>query len=76
MLELFATRSCPFCTELREQLEWDEKEFVEYDVEADPQARARLIELVGAHAMVPVLVEDGRVAQTGWQGRGCAVGSG
>jgi glutaredoxin 3 len=76
MLELFAAKSCPFCAEMREQLEWDEKSFVEYDVEADPQARARLIELVGPHAIVPVLVEDGRVAQTGWQGRGCAVGSG
>ncbi len=76
MLELFASASCPFCAELREQLDWDGKDYVEYDVDADAEARRRLVELVGPQAIVPVLVEDGRVAQTGWQGRGCAVGSG
>jgi len=76
MLELFASKTCPFCAELREQLEWDDKNFVEYDVERDLEARKRLIELVGPQAIVPVLVEDGRVVQTGWQGRGCAVGYG
>jgi mycoredoxin len=70
-LELYATRSCSFCAELREQLAWDGRAFVEYDVEADDAARARLAELVGASTVVPVLVEDGRVAQVGWQGRGC-----
>lgn len=70
-LELYATRTCAFCAELREQLEWDGRAFVEYDVEADPDARARLFELAGGSTLVPVLVEDGRIAQVGWQGRGC-----
>jgi mycoredoxin len=73
MLEVYATKSCPFCAELREQLEWDGREYVEHDVETDPEARGRLLALVGANAVVPVLVEDGKVTQTGWQGRGCAV---
>jgi glutaredoxin 3 len=73
-LELFTTRSCQFCAALREQLEWDGLEFVEYDVELDRDARERLTELVGANPLVPVLVEEGRVTQVGVAGRGCYVG--
>jgi mycoredoxin len=76
VLELFATKTCPYCTEVRERLDWDEREYVELDVEADGAARGRLTELVGVNAMVPVLVEDGRVTQVGVAGRGCYVGNG
>jgi mycoredoxin len=75
-VELFATKTCPYCSELREQLDWDGREYVEYDIDADRAARARLTELAGANPMVPVLVEDGRVTQVGMAGRGCYVGSG
>ncbi|GAC1451985.1 MAG: hypothetical protein PVSMB8_11260 [Vulcanimicrobiaceae bacterium] len=75
-LELFATKTCPYCSEVREQLELDGLEFIEYDVEMDGAARARLARLVGANAMVPVLVEEGRVTQVGVAGRGCYVSTG
>ena len=51
-------------------------EYVEYDVETDAGARARLAGLLGTGIMVPVLVEDGRVTQVGVAGRGCYVGNG
>jgi glutaredoxin len=73
MLELFASPTCPFCAEVRAQLDWDGKAYVEYDVDADTGARNRLIALVGKNPIVPVLVEDGKLSQVGWQGRGCAV---
>ena len=72
-LELFGTASCPYTSELREQLQWDRREFVEYDVERDPEARMRMMELTRGARSVPVLVEDGRVVQTGSQGRSCFV---
>jgi mycoredoxin len=75
-VELFATKTCPYCAEVREQLDWDGSDYVEYDIEADREARARLTELVGSNPMVPVVVEDGRVTQVGAAGRGCYVGSG
>jgi glutaredoxin 3 len=35
--------------------------------------RARLRALVGNQRLVPVLVEDGKVVQIGWQGHGCTI---
>jgi glutaredoxin len=72
-LELYGTRWCPYTAELREALEWRGATFVEYDVEADPAARERLLQLTGGVRTVPVLVEDGRVVEIGWQGRGCTI---
>ena len=72
-LELFGSASCPFTREMREWLEFQDRDFVAYDVDADPAARARLNALVGAPRTVPVLVEDGQVVQVGWQGRGCPI---
>ena len=72
-LELYGAASCPYTAELREQLEWDGREFADLDVEADAAAAARLAALTGGRMSVPVLVEDGRVLQVGWQGRSCMV---
>jgi len=73
-LELFGTTGCPYTSEMREWLEWKGKDFTEYDVEADRNARDRMQRLAQAPFTVPLLVEDGKVIQVGWQGRGCVVG--
>ena len=70
-VELYGTAGCPWTTELRQELEWDGREFVEYDVEVDPAASERLVALTGGQRAVPVLVEDGKVRQIGYQGRTC-----
>ena len=72
-LELFGSARCPHTSEMRDWLEWKRSDFVEYDVEADPAARARMREIAGSQRTVPILVEDGKVVQVGWQGRGCVV---
>lgn len=72
-LELFGSASCPYTAEMREWLEWRRVEFVEYDVDADPPALERMRTLSDGQRTVPVLVEDGKVIQIGWQGRGCVV---
>ncbi len=73
--ELYGTRSCQYTEEMREWLEFKGCDYVEYDVEADAVALDRMIAVSGQRT-VPVLVEDGRVTQVGWQGRGCIVGVG
>lgn len=73
-VELFGTAACPFTEEMRESLAWKKREFLEYDVDADPEAFKRMQMLTGGQRTVPVLVEDGKVIQIGWNGRGCVVG--
>jgi glutaredoxin 3 len=73
MLELFGTASCPYTRDMREWLELRRREFVEYDVEQDRAALSRMRELTGGQRTVPVLIEDGKLVQSGWQGRGCVV---
>jgi glutaredoxin len=75
-LELYGTASCPYTQELREWLEWTCREFLEYDIEADPEARKRMHSFDSSLRTVPVLIEDGKVIQIGWRGHGCVVGSG
>ena len=72
--ELFGTPSCPYTREMREWLEFRGRDFVEYNVDADLRARARLRALAGNQRLVPVLVEDEKVVQIGWQGHGCTIG--
>jgi mycoredoxin len=74
--ELFGAASCPFTREMREWLEWNGRDFVEHDVERDPEALERMRAATGGQSTVPVLLEDGKAVQVGWQGRGCFVGGG
>jgi glutaredoxin len=73
--ELFGTSGCPQTREMREWLEWRGVEFLEYDVETDQVAFERMKNLTGGQRTVPVLVDDGKLVQIGWQGRGCVVGT-
>ena len=72
-LEPYGTARCPYTEEMRDWLEWKRSDFVEYDVEADPVARRRMRDVAGGQRNVPLLVEDGKVVQIGWQGRCCVV---
>jgi glutaredoxin len=72
-LELYGTPACPYTAELREELDWQGREYVEYDVDRDARALARMRALTPGAAAVPVLVEDERVVQVGYRGRSCFV---
>ncbi|HEY8298050.1 MAG TPA: glutaredoxin domain-containing protein [Candidatus Baltobacteraceae bacterium] len=72
-LELYGSRTCPYTALMRDDLEWNGEPFVEFDVDADSSARARMLDLVDDSAMLPVLVLDGKIERIGWQGRGCYV---
>lgn len=75
-LELFGTAGCPYTQEMREWLMWTRRKFLEYDIEADQNARERMHSFDSSLNTVPVLVEDGKVIQIGWRGHGCFVGPG
>ena len=71
--ELYGSPACQYTSEMRGWLEWRRADFVEYDVDSDAEARRRMRVLSGDQRTIPVLVEDGKVIQVGWQGRGCVV---
>ena len=50
------------------------RDYCEYNVDDDPEAYARMQSLTNGGGAVPVLVEDDRVIQIGWQGRSCFLG--
>lgn len=72
-LELFGSARCPHTQEMREWLEWKRFDFVEYDVDADHEARRRMSRVAPGQRSVPLLVEDGKVVQVGWRGQSCMV---
>lgn len=72
--ELYGAASCPYTQEMREWLEWNGRDFIEYDVEADSEALKRMREATHGQRTVPVLIEDGKAVQIGWRGRGCIAG--
>ena len=72
-VELYTSSGCPYSAAAREDLEWRGIEFVEYDVDQDAEARARLLQLTGGTRTVPVIVEEGKPVQVGWMGRGCVI---
>jgi glutaredoxin len=72
--ELYGAVRCPYTQEMRDWLEQRNLDFVEYDVENDSAALSRMKAFAGGQRAVPVLVEEGRVVQIGWQGRSCIVG--
>jgi glutaredoxin len=74
MLELFGSSGCPYTQEMREWLEFSRREFIEFDVDTDAAAFIRMRDASGQRT-VPVLLENGKVLQIGWQGRGCVVGA-
>ncbi|SPF50947.1 Glutaredoxin (fragment) [Candidatus Sulfopaludibacter sp. SbA4] len=56
VLEFFGTAGCPHTREMPEWLEFRGRDFLEYDVELDRAAFARMRELTGGQRLVPVLV--------------------
>lgn len=72
-VQLYTTAGCPYSEAAREDLEWRGIDFVEYDVERDPKARERMLEITGGNRTVPVIVEEDKPPQIGWMGRGCFI---
>jgi glutaredoxin 3 len=72
-IELYTTAGCPYSEAAREDLQWRGVDFIEYDVEKDPEARERMIELTDGNRTVPVIFEEGKPVQVGWMGQGCYV---
>ena len=58
---------------MREWLEWKRPDSWNTTSKPIPRPASACVKLAGGQRTVPVLVEDGKVIQVGWQGRSCVV---
>ncbi len=57
--QIYTTPTCPYCTMVKELLDKEEIDYVEYDVAYDEVARQRMVKITGQLG-VPVTVIDGQ----------------
>ncbi len=55
-LEIFSKPGCPYTRELKRKPEHDGTPYVEHNVEGDPAALRRMLELNGGQRSVPTIV--------------------
>jgi glutaredoxin len=60
-ITIYTKPGCPFSAAARDDLRRRGVEFTEYNVQDDPVALRRMLELNGNRRQVPTLVEGGRV---------------
>ncbi len=60
-VEIFIKAGCPHCAGLKRQLDADGVAYVEYDVQRDAEARARMLQLNGNRHNVPTMLKGGAV---------------
>ncbi len=58
---IFIKSGCPYCRALKRKLEHDRTDYVEHDVEKDPLALRRMLELNGGRRNVPTVVTGDEV---------------
>ena len=73
MKEVYGSINCQYTKELLDELEWQNQDFVYYDVDEDIDALNQMLILTQNQRNVPVLVENGKVKQIGYQGRSCVL---
>ena len=59
-VELYTTNGWTYCLRVKEFLSEREVEFVEFNVEEDPSAKQRLLE-VSSHLIIPTIAVGGEV---------------
>ncbi|MBX3293844.1 MAG: glutaredoxin [Acidobacteria bacterium] len=74
-LVIYSKPGCPYCDQARDHYNASNIEFIEYDAQNDPDHQRNMLELTNGDTVVPVIVEDGVVVQSGWGSppRGCVI---
>ncbi len=60
-VEIFSKPGCPYTRGLKRKLEHDGTPYVEHNIEGDPAALRRMLELNGGRRQVPTLVKGEQV---------------
>jgi len=69
-VRIYTKPGCPYCAKAREYYNERGISFDERNAQDDLKFREEMLSLTNGDPTVPVIVEDGRLKQIGWEGRG------
>lgn len=67
---IYTKPGCPYCAKAREHYTRHGISFEDRDAQENLEYRAEMLELTGGDPTVPVTVENGKLKEIGWEGRG------
>lgn len=69
-LIIYTKPGCPYCAKAREHYTQQGTVFEDRNAQDNLKYRAEMFSFTDGDPTVPVIVEDGRLKQIGWEGRG------
>ena len=67
---LYTKPGCPYCQKAREHYKEMGIAFDDRNAQDNPVYRKEMLSISNGDPTVPVIVEDGKLKQIGWEGRG------
>ena len=69
-VKIYTKPGCPYCAKAREYYTERGIPFQEFNAQDNMKFRKEMLAISDGDPTVPVIVEDGRLKQIGWEGRG------
>jgi len=69
-VKIYTKPGCPYCAKAREFYTGNGIAFEDLNAQDNLKYREQMLELTGGDRTVPTIVEDGKLKQIGWEGRG------
>ena len=67
---IYTKPGCPYCAKAREHYNQKGIPFEDLNAQDDLEIRRVMLSITDGNPTVPVIVEDGKLKQIGWEGRG------
>jgi len=69
-VKIYTKPGCPYCTKAKAYYNERQIPFQEFNAQDNLEFRKEMLAISNGDPTVPVIVEDGRLKQIGWEGRG------
>jgi glutaredoxin len=69
-VKIYTKPGCPYCAKARESYTARGIAFEEFNAQDDMKFREEMLSITDGDPTVPVIVENGRLKEIGWEGRG------
>jgi glutaredoxin 3 len=69
-VKIYTKPGCPYCAKAREHYNQRGIPFLEFNAQDNMSYRKEMLAISNGDPTVPVIVENGKLKQIGWEGRG------